>query len=254
MAPKKQESMILCESFCLLAETPFSDCTKASSPLAFYSTVGSSFCQKKSERGKKNCGLGPGCMFFAPVAGWFSMAIVRPKRASTALLPWSCRLAYPMPLTGSHLFECLALLHNVHRNSKSTPHIIIIIITNLFRWPNPLILLADLSIFRKALGRFFPDIQILLRILKSRDDNQYAAVQNIKLIILYPIVCSYDARPAMFIVHISRLMVLGLMSGDASDDELPWLRILRNGSERVQRAQPSMGNSSLGTLEQLTHP
>lgn len=67
----------------------------------------------------------------------------------------------------------------------------------------------------------FSDIQFLLRILKSRDDNPCAAVQNIKVIILYTIVCSYDARPAMFIVHGSSLMVLGLMPRDASDDELP---------------------------------
>lgn len=109
--------MILCESCCLLAETPFSDCTKASSPLAFYSTVGSSFLwkkkkQKEEKRSAASRTAGSGCIFFAPVAGWFSMAIIEPKRTSKVLLLWSCRLAYPMPLTGGHLFECLALLHN----------------------------------------------------------------------------------------------------------------------------------------------
>lgn len=52
---KKQRNMILCESYCLLAETPFSDFTKASSPLAFYDTPQSArpSATKKSERGKR---------------------------------------------------------------------------------------------------------------------------------------------------------------------------------------------------------
>lgn len=163
--------------------------------------------QKEEKRTAASTTAGSGCIFFAHVAGWFSMAIVEPKRTSKVLLLWSCRLAYPMPLTGGHLFECLAMLHNVGtrralRTSSSSSS------SDIFRWPNPLILLADLSICKKTPDQVF---HISRSCCESSNPEMTTRVQRSRISIWSSCTLSfalYDARPAIFIAHVSRLMVL----------------------------------------------